>query len=116
MKGGIEQLPQLLKRDTGGLIRSVVKTGVKTELKKGLKTQSKKEPDKPYRLLPQPVQMPLEETNIFKKAVLDQGLEGLQKTGKTMEQKYLPAAEIRVLLAKGGRQKRKSRRKKNRIR
>lgn len=56
--------------------------------------------------------MPLEEKHIFKKAVLDQGLEGLQKPGKTMEQKYLPVAEIRVLLAKGGRQKRKRRRKK----
>lgn len=29
MEGGIKQLPQLLKRGTGGLIRSVVKAGVK---------------------------------------------------------------------------------------
>lgn len=35
MKGGIKQLPQLLRRGTRGLIRSGVKEGVKTGLKKG---------------------------------------------------------------------------------
>lgn len=51
--------------------------------------------------------MPLEEKKYLKEAVLDRGLEGLQKTGKTMEQRYLPAEETRVLLAKGGPQKRR---------
>lgn len=45
----------------------------------------------------------------LKEAVLDRGLEGLQKTGKTMEHKYLAPLEqeTRVLLAKGGPHKRK---------
>lgn len=53
--------------------------------------------------------MPLEEKKSLKKAVLDRGLEGLQKTGKTMKQKYLALLEqeTRVLLAKGGPHKRK---------
>lgn len=109
MKGGIKQLPQLLKRGTRGLIRSGVKEGVKTGLKKGAQELVKEGTRQAIQSAAQAGLDALGGNKSLKEAVLDRGLEGLQKTGKTMEHKYLAPLkqETRVLLAKGGPHKRK---------
>lgn len=109
MKGGIKQLPQLLKRGTRGLIRSGVKEGVKTGLKKGAQELVKEGTRQAIQSAAQTGLDALGGKKSLKEAVLDRGLEGLQKTGKTMEHKYLAPLEqeTRVLLAKGGPHKRK---------
>lgn len=92
-----------------GLIRSRVKEGVKTGLKKGAQDLVKEGTRQSIQSAAQAGLGALGGKKSFKKAVLNRGFEGLQKTEKTMEQKYLPVEETRVLLAKGGPQKRKRR-------
>lgn len=101
MRGGIKQLPQLLKRGTKGLIRSGVKEGVK----KGAQDLVKEGTRQAIHSAAQAGLDALEGKKSLKEAVLNRGLEGLQKTGQTMETKLLSSS----ILAKGGPHKRKRR-------
>lgn len=105
IKGGIKQLPQLLKRGTKGLIRSGVKEGVKQGLKKGAQDLVKEGTRQAIQSAAQAGLDALEGKKSLKEAVLNRGLEGLQKTGQTMENKLLSSP----ILAKGGPHKRKRR-------